>query len=520
MKKARILTVRDYPIAPVPRALFGSFVEHMGSCVYNGIYQPGHPSADAYGCRQDVTRLVRELHLSVIRYPGGNFSSGYNWEDTVGPVRPRRLDLAWRSLEPNTFGLQEFDRWCKSVGAQTIMTLNMGTRGVDAARNLLEYANHPGGTAWSDLRIAHGHPEPYGIRTWCLGNELDGDWQIAHKTPDEYARLVRQTAHALKQLDPSLCLIANGSSNNDMRTYPEWDRAVLLSAYDHLDMIATHKYIEKGTMTTGEYMASVCELERQLTEMIAVCDYARAAVRSPRPMMIALDEYMTVNPLNQVWPALEHPWQTGVPLCDKAYRFESALVLMQMLLCAMRHCDRVRIACQSMLVNVSSLIHTTPEGPAWRDVTYYPLQLASAFGEGVAMRSVMQGSRYDAGRYGEQDAVDHLVIYREQAEELVVFAVNRTEEPILLQLEALNYGGSFRLARHVLYQAELQASNTADAPDCAAPAAVAVDGEAVVLGPYSIHVLTYAKQRGEERSSCFSPGQTEASCSSVARKPS
>jgi len=494
MKTAHILTVKDYQISPIPREIFGSFVEHMGSCVYNGIYQPGHPDADSYGYRRDVTKLARELELSLIRYPGGNFSSGYNWEDTVGPYRPKRLDLAWRSLEPNTFGLSEFDRWAKMVGADTVMTLNMGTRSLNSARNLLEYANFPGGTEWSDLRIAHGHPQPYAIKTWCLGNELDGDWQIAHKNPAEYSCLVKKTAHALKQFDPTLRLIANGSSNNGMSTYPDWDRTVLVSAYEHLDYIATHKYIEKGDKTVAEYMASVSELDKQIEEMIAICDYAKAAVHSSKSMMISLDEYMTVNPLNGVWPSLDAPWQIGTPLCQKPYQFEAALVLMQMLMCIMRHCDRVKIACQSILVNVSSLIHTTPDGPAWRDVTYYALQMASKFGRGTAMRSLMTGADYDAGRYGAKPAVDHLVVWNEQNKAMTVFCVNRTEEPVLLELEAINYGAAPVLSDHVVCQADLNASNTAENPDGVFPVHAPTEknkDNSCVLAPYSWHVFSY-----------------------------
>jgi alpha-N-arabinofuranosidase len=165
-----------FAVAPVSRRTFGTFVEHMGRCVYTGIYEPDHATADEDGFRKDVLELTRELGVSLVRYPGGNFVSGYRWEDGVGPreQRPRRLELAWHSVETNQFGLDEFVRWCAKAGVQPMMAINLGTRGVQEALDLQEYTNHPGGTALSDLRAEHGARAPYGIKLWCLGNELEG----------------------------------------------------------------------------------------------------------------------------------------------------------------------------------------------------------------------------------------------------------------------------------------------------------------------------------------------------------
>jgi len=224
MHAASLTVDPDFRVGTVDPRIFGSFVEHMGRCVYTGIYEPGHPEADGLGFRKDVAGLVRELGVPIVRYPGGNFVSGYNWEDGTGPrdARPTRLDLAWRSVESNQVGVDEFQAWARTVGTETMMAVNLGTRGVDAARALVEYCNHPSGTEYSDRRRANGAADPYGIRLWCLGNEMDGPWQIGHKTAYEYGRLANEAAKAMRLVDPDIELVACGSSNSRMPTFGTW----------------------------------------------------------------------------------------------------------------------------------------------------------------------------------------------------------------------------------------------------------------------------------------------------------
>ena len=178
MKKARVIIDKDFKIGKIDRRIYGSFVEHLGRAVYEGIYQPDHPEADEAGFRKDTLALVKELNVPIVRYPGGNFVSGYRWEDGIGPVsqRPRRTELAWRTIEPNTVGVNEFADWAKRANTEVMMAVNLGTRGIDAARDFIEYCNHPGGSYWSDLRIKHGYKEPHNFKVWCLGNEMDGPW--------------------------------------------------------------------------------------------------------------------------------------------------------------------------------------------------------------------------------------------------------------------------------------------------------------------------------------------------------
>ena len=193
-KSAKMIIDKEYKVAKVDKRIYGSFIEHLGRAVYDGLYQPGNPLSDEDGFRKDVIEMVKELGVPIIRYPGGNFVSGYEWEDGVGPVenRPKRLDLAWRSLEKNEVGVNEFAKWLKKVNSEMMMAVNLGTRGIADACNLLEYCNHPGGTKYSDLRISHGVKEPHNIKVWCLGNEMDGPWQLGHKTMEEYGRLAEE----------------------------------------------------------------------------------------------------------------------------------------------------------------------------------------------------------------------------------------------------------------------------------------------------------------------------------------
>ncbi|NIS34846.1 MAG: alpha-L-arabinofuranosidase, partial [Actinobacteria bacterium] len=231
----------------IDHRLFGTFVEHLGRCVYTGIYEPSHPSADEHGFRRDVAELVRQLGPTVVRYPGGNFVSGYRWEDGVGPREQREpfLDLAWRTIEPNEVGVDEFLQWCERMDLEPMMAVNLGTRGVDAAAALVEYCNGEAGSRWADLRVANGRAEPYGVKLWCLGNEMDGPWQVGHKDADDYGKLAAAAGRAMKLVDPSIELVACGSSSMDMPTFGSWERTVLSHCIEVVDHISMHAYYEQ-----------------------------------------------------------------------------------------------------------------------------------------------------------------------------------------------------------------------------------------------------------------------------------
>lgn len=264
MSTARIAVDADRPIGAIDRRMYGVLVEHLGRCVYTGIFEPDHPSADEHGLRRDVMELVRELGVTVARYPGGNFVSNYRWEDGVGPLarRPRRLELAWHSTEPNTFGTDEFMEWCRRAGVEPMMALNLGTRGEEDAVNLLDYVNGRADTEYADLRRANGHDEPYDVRMWCLGNEMDGPWQVGHKSAEDYARLALSTARAMHMVDQGLELVACGSSAWEMPTFGDWERTVLELGYDEIDYISMHRYVDPAAQDRASLLAAGVDLDR------------------------------------------------------------------------------------------------------------------------------------------------------------------------------------------------------------------------------------------------------------------
>ncbi|MGH8947566.1 MAG: GH39 family glycosyl hydrolase, partial [Acidimicrobiia bacterium] len=283
----------DAVTAQVNRRVFGSFVEHMGRGVYGGLYEPDHPHADEDGYRSDVLALVRELGVSIVRYPGGNFVSGYRWEDGVGPVgrRPARFDLAWRSIEPNVFGLDEFARWSAKAGTDIMLSVNLATRGPRQAAELVEYANVTGGSRLSDLRRRHGREHPYGVRTWCLGNEMDGPWQIGHKSAEEYGRLALETANAMRAVDPNLELVTCGSSGRSMPGFGSWDETVLEHCYEVVDLISAHAYYDPGASDLPSFIASSAAMDEQIRQVVAISDRVRRRKGVAKQLGISFDEW-------------------------------------------------------------------------------------------------------------------------------------------------------------------------------------------------------------------------------------
>jgi alpha-N-arabinofuranosidase len=413
-------------IGSVDRRLFGSFVEHMGRGVYTGIYEPDHPSADQDGLRRDVVELVREMGVTTVRYPGGNFVSGYRWEDGVGPVaeRPARLDLAWHSRETNAFGLDEFMRWTAVAEVEPMLTVNLATRGVLEALDLLEYANHPGGTELSDRRIAHGAAEPYDIRTWCLGNELDGPWQVGHKTATEYGRLACETARAMRRFDPSLRLVLAGSSGAWMPTFGDWERTVLEEAYDHVDDISLHGYYEEGD-DLASFLASGVAMDGHIEEVVAIADAVGAAKGSEKRIAISIDEW-------NVWYLRHHEetfpptdWAEAPRIAEDAYTVADAVVVGSLLISFLRHADRVTSACLSELVNTIAPIKTEPGGEAWRESTFYPFALTARYARGRAVGLAITGPSMETAVHGDVSALDGVAVVDDESGAVALFVVNR-----------------------------------------------------------------------------------------------
>ncbi|MEK3884138.1 alpha-N-arabinofuranosidase [Paenibacillus sp. PL2-23] len=469
--QAKMTVDKDFVIGEVDERIYGSFIEHLGRAVYGGIYEADHPSSDEQGFREDVLALVKELQVPIVRYPGGNFVSGYNWEDGVGPVesRPRRLELAWRTIEPNWIGFNEFMDWCRKAGTDAMMAINLGTRGIDEARSLIEYANHPSGSYWSDLRRAHGYEKPHGVKTWCLGNEMDGPWQIGHKTAVEYGRLANEAGKAMKWVDPTIELVACGSSARGMQTFPEWEATVLDLAYDTADYISIHQYYGNPKRDTPNFLAQTVGMDQFINTVIATCDYVQAKKRSKKQMHLSFDEWNVWFHSNEQDRKLE-PWTIAPPQLEDVYTHEDALVVGCMLISLLKRADRVKMACLAQLVNVIAPIMTRNGGPAWKQTIFYPFLHASVFGRGKVLVPLVKSPKYDSSEYTDVPYLESIAVYREDKAEITLFAVNRhTEEALPLEIDLRSFGSGRILEHIVLEHEDLMATNTEEFPDRVKP---------------------------------------------------
>ena len=458
-------------IGPINRRLFGGFVEHLGRHVYDGLYEPGHPTADEEGFRTDVIELVKELGVSTIRYPGGNFVSGFRWEDSVGPrdERPRRLDLAWHSTETNEIGLHEFASWLDKVGSELMLAVNLGTRGPLEALDLLEYTNIRGGSTLADRRIANGRTDAFGVKMWCLGNEMDGPWQLGHRSADDYGKLASQTAKAMRQLDPSVELVVCGSSSAHMPTFGEWERVVLSHTYDDVDYISCHAYYEEKNGDLGSFLASGVDMDRFIETVVATADHVKAVVGSEKTIDISFDEW-------NVWyierfhgvdkiEGIDN-WPVAPRLLEDVYSVADAVVFGSLMISLLKHADRVTSASLAQLVNVIAPIMTEPGGPAWRQTTFFPFALASQLATGTALEVKLDTPSYETEVYGVVPLVDAVATHDVDAGRAAVFLVNRSQtEPVTVTVDVSALGEVRVLDAQTLADDDVSAKNTLDEPE-------------------------------------------------------
>ncbi len=471
MATATLAADPDLVHARINPHLYGSFVEHLGRCVYGGIFEPDHPTADDHGFRTDVLALVRELGVTTVRYPGGNFVSGYRWEDGVGPLdaRPRRRDLAWHSIETNEVGLDEFMEWSRLAGTEPMMAVNLGTRGTSEALDLLEYANLPTGTTLSDARAANGHPDPYGVRMWCLGNEMDGPWQLGHRSAEDYATLATRTGAAMLQMDPSLDLVVCGSSFSAMPTFGSWERTVLESAWDVVSHISCHAYYEKHDGDTQTFLASAVDMDRFIEAVAATIDHVAAVKHSDKKIGISFDEwnvwYQThFEEHERVSGALD-PWPVAPHLLEDVYTLTDAIVVGNLLISLLRHADRVSAASLAQLVNVIAPIRTEPGGPAWRQTIFHPFALTSALARGEVLECSVDGPQLATGGFGMVSALDAVATLDRHAGRGAVLAVNRSlDEAIDLRIDPRLLAGAHVTRVRLLADTDHSAVNTAADP--------------------------------------------------------
>lgn len=430
--KAKMTVNKDFKIGEIDPRIYSSFVEHMGRCVYEGIFEPTHPSADENGFRNDVKELAKELAIPMIRYPGGNFVSGYHWEDGIGPAedRPKRLDLAWRTIESNEVGLQEYMTWSEEMNIEVNMAVNLGTRGIDAARNLVEYCNFEGGTYWSDLRKKNGSEEPYKIKTWCLGNEMDGPWQIGFKTADEYGHLAAETAKAMKRVDEDIELVVCGSSNSKMPTFGSWEATVLDHTYEYVDYLSLHCYYGNQKDDLANYLAQSLDMDQFIKGVASICDYIKIKKHSDKILYLSFDEY------NICYHNLESdekrtPWKYATPVAEDIFTFEDSLLFGCLMITLLKNSDRVKIACLAQLVNVLGPIYAEKGGEVWRQSIFYPFMQISNYGRGIALTPVIESPTYKCEDFNQVPYVESIAVYNDENQETVVFAVNRSKDEVL-----------------------------------------------------------------------------------------
>jgi alpha-N-arabinofuranosidase len=469
MPQASLTINPQFTVGAVDRRLFGSFVEHLGRSVYDGIYEPGHETADEEGFRGDVLELVRELGISTIRYPGGNFVSGFKWEDSVGPVadRPTRLDLAWHSVETNEVGLHEFSSWLRKAGSELMLAVNLGTRGVEEALDLLEYTNVPSGSTLSDQRVANGAAEPFAVKTWCLGNEMDGPWQLGHRSAEDYGKIASLTAKAMRQLDESIELVACGSSNRTMPTFGAWERTVLEHTYDDVDLISCHAYWAERNHGVESFLASGYDMDLMIEAVVATADSVKAALRKEKTINISFDEW-------NVWDIARFQeedkiegvanWPKAPRLLEDSYTVVDAVVVGSLLISLLNHADRVHSASLAQLVNVIAPIMTEPGAGAWKQTTFFPFAVTSRLAGSTALRFNLVSDTYETSTYGTVKLVDAAVTTDDEGAS--VFLVNRSlseSTTVTIDLGAL---GDVSIVEAVaIFDDDIHARNTLDDQD-------------------------------------------------------
>ena len=502
MKKASVILDKDYIVGDIDKRIYGSFIEHLGRAVYGGIYEPGHPLADEQGFRNDVLECVKKLGVPIVRYPGGNFVSGFNWEDSVGPVsqRPKRLDLAWFTTETNEVGLHEFSTWAEKANAEMMYAVNLGTRGPEQARDVVEYANHKGGSKFSDMRIANGRKDPFNIKLWCLGNEMDGPWQMGHKTAYEYGRTANEAAKMMKWVDPSIECVACGSSSFEMPTFGGWEYDMLNECYENVDYVSLHRYYGNPTGDTPGFLARTMDMDDFIKTVVSICDSVKGKKHSKHQVNLSFDEwnvwYHSSEQDKEIWKM--DKWNRALPLLEDVYNFEDALLVGSMLITLLRNADRVKVACLAQLVNVIAPIMTRNGGGCWAQTIFYPFMHASHFGRGKALNTLVRTPVYDCSDYEGVPLIDATATLGEDGN-VTVFCVNRDmTEDFELEIDLRSFGDLSFAGHILLHHDDVKAVNTEAKPTnvapCAGPGGTIENGKATLHIPaLSWNVLRFAK---------------------------
>lgn len=494
MEKTTVTLHTAYRIGRVDPRIFGGFLEHMGRAVYEGVYDPNCPCADEDGFRTDVMDALRRLNMTALRYPGGNFASGYHWMDGVGPRegRPTVRELAWQSIEPNDFGTDEYIALCRRMDWTPMITVNLGTGTPEEARNWVEYCNCPAGTRYADMRVANGSVEPYGVRLWCLGNEMDGSWQLGHVPADQYAIRAQQAAKMMKDVDDSIELVVCGSCGVGMPTYMAWDRQVLDHVGDLADYVSLHRYVGNRDGDTADFLAVTNSIDRQIEEMDAACRFIQAKRRSERRPYLCFDEW-------NVWyknMQRDGEGKFAPHLIEEVYNLEDALVVAGFLNSFIRHADVVKIANLAQVVNVIAPILTRGDEMLIQSI-FYPFEMFSRRRDGVSLEPVVDGPTYEGETNGRVHYIDTSAIL--DGDRLHLFATNRSlDDASGVRIELADRPIVALESAEVLTGPDAKAANSFEEPDKIAPrplreaeARIAEGQASLELPPLSVTGMTF-----------------------------
>lgn len=506
MKKANLYVNKRYTVGEVDPKLYASFIEHLGRAVYTGIYQPGHETADEEGFRQDTMDAINELQVPMIRYPGGNFVSCYDWKDGIGPkeLRPSRMDYAWSSIETNQFGIDEFCRWAKKAGIEPMIAVNLGTGSIIDAGHLVEYCNHPCGTYWSDMRIKNGSKEPYNIKYWCLGNEMEGSWQAGHLSAEDYTKKALEAAKLMRWTDPSIKLIACGSSYENLPTYLEWDRVMMDEMLTQVDYLSTHSYTMNAGQGTTNFLAAYKALDTHIKNSKKVLDYVKAKKNSDKEIGICLDEWNVwnfqdikldsladLNGLTTFEMTSAERWEIAPPILQEKYSLLDALTVGGLAISLLKNVDSVKIACLAQLVNVIAPITTSPDGGVLKQTTYFPYKAVSTLGHGDVLDAKIDAPLYNC-EFGDLPIVESTAVYNAKKGEINVFALNcDQEEDVAFTLEMDGFDAMTLVKHEAMYGDDLTAMNTFENPENVTMQDMPVNAGETVLPKMSWNVLTY-----------------------------
>ncbi len=500
-----------FPIGKIDPKVWSSFTEHLGRSIYGGIYDPGKPFSDEDGFRQDVKEAVKDLDLGVIRYPGGNFVSNYDWKDGIGPKKDRkkRMDFAWSTVEPNQFGIDDFCAWAEKVGVSPMIAVNLGTGTIKSAAQLVEYCNHDSGTYWSDLRIKNGHREPYHIKYWCLGNEMEGDWQAGHMTAAQYADKAREAAKMMKWVDPDIKLVACGSSYEMLPTYLKWDETIMKQLYPYVDYISTHNYNMNSGQGTKNFLASWKQLDDHIQNTKNVLNYSKSLQPKfkNKDIKICLDEWNVWNMQDIKIDSLDDlngmttfeltdakKWEEHPAILQEKYSLLDALVVGGLGITILNNVDAIEISCLAQLLNVISPITTDEDGHLLKQAIYYPFKLLTQYGRGEVLKPHVE-SDVQHTDYGDIPVVETATVYNKQTHQLHIFALNAdTQQESTLSVHVAGLKSAELTAHISLTGSDLRAINTFDDPDNVIPAKQQIDSESLdqlKLPKASWNVLTF-----------------------------